>query len=160
MKLAVAAVGRLKAGPERELFERYAKRLGSAGKPASIGPLEIIEISESRKRSVSERKAEEAALLQGRIPEGARLVVLDETGKNITSAQFAKMIASERDSGAQVLAFCIGGPDGHGAEMHENATRIISFGSMTLAHGLARVVLAEQLYRAVTILTGHPYHRA
>jgi len=160
MKLVVAAVGRLKAGPERELYERYAKRLGPAGKPASLGPLEIIEISESRKRSASERKAEEAALLRDRIPDSACLVAFDETGKSLTSAQFAKMIASERDNGIPALAFCIGGPDGHGPDMHENAAHIISFGKMTLAHGLARVVLVEQLYRAVTILTGHPYHRA
>lgn len=160
MKLVVAAVGRLKAGPERALYERYAKRLGPAGKAAGLGPLETIEIAESRNRSVTGRKAEEAAMLRGRINDGARLVVLDETGENLSSPQFAQMIGRERDGGAQALVFCIGGPDGHGGEIRDNAAHVVSFGAMTLAHGLARVVLAEQLYRAVTILTGHPYHRA
>lgn len=159
MKLLVAAVGRLKAGPERDLYQRYAKRLASAGKAASAGPLETVEITESRKSRAADRKAEEAALLLQRIPDDARLAVLDETGKGLTSRQFSEMIARERDNGAQTLVFAIGGPDGHGQDLRDRAAHIVSLGPMTLAHGLARVVLAEQIYRAVTILTGHPYHR-
>lgn len=159
MKFIVAAVGRLKAGSERNLYERYAKRLASAGKAAGLGPLETIEISESRKSSAPERKAEESAALLSRMPENGRLVVLDEKGKGFTSKEFAKMIARERDDGAPCMTFAIGGADGHGETIREAAAYRLSLGPMTLAYGLARVVLAEQIYRAVTILTGHPYHR-
>lgn len=159
MKFVVAAVGRLKAGPERDLYERYAKRLAATGKAAGLGLLDTIELSESKKGSVAERKAEESASLLSRIPDNARLVVLDEKGKGFTSKEFAQMIARERDNGAPAMAFAIGGADGHGEAIRKAAAYRLSLGPMTLAHGLARVVLAEQIYRAVTILTGHPYHR-
>lgn len=159
MKLILATVGRLKPGPERELYERYAKRIGATGKSAAIGPLTTIEVPESRKARATDRRAEEAAQLLARVGEEASLVVLDESGDGMSSKQFAGLIGTTRDAGATALAFAIGGPDGHGDEIRDRAVRVLSLGQMTLAHGLARVVLGEQIYRAVTILTGHPYHR-
>lgn len=160
MKLTIAAAGKLKAGPERDLYERYAGRIDQAGKGVGLGPLTTLEISESRKKSAPERKAEEAAQLLARLDDDRLLVVLDETGDALTSKAFAQYLQKKRVGGAGSMAFVLGGPDGHGEDMRANADRILSLGPMTLAHGLARVVLAEQIYRAVTILTGHPYHRA
>lgn len=88
------------------------------------------------------------------------LVILDERGKSLTSDAFAAFLRRRRDSGSNALAFVIGGPDGHGTPIRERASDTLSFGAMTMPHGLARVLLAEQLYRAATIISGHPYHRA
>jgi 23S rRNA (pseudouridine1915-N3)-methyltransferase len=159
MRLIVAAVGRLKDA-ERDLCERYQKRFDAAGRALGLGPLSICELSESRAASAVARKAEEAArLLKAAAPAGAR-VVLDEGGKALASEAFAKWLAQTRDGGCKGLAFLIGGPDGHGPEVAQGATLKLSLGAMTLPHGLARAVLIEQLYRATTILSGHPYHRA
>lgn len=160
MKLIVAAVGKLKAGPERELYERYAKRITSAGRAAGLGPLETIETNESRRGNPGERCAEESALLLAKIPDTAMLVALDERGKPLSSEDIASLVSDKRDTGVPELVFAIGGPDGHGAELRKKVAQTLSLGAITLPHGLARVVLAEQLYRAVTILTGHPYHRS
>jgi 23S rRNA (pseudouridine1915-N3)-methyltransferase len=159
MHLTIGAVGKLKAGPERELYQRYAERVTPAGKALGLGPLTCIEISESRKGSAKERRADEAGLLLAKIPDAAVLVALDEKGEALTSEQFARLLGKQRDAGASRLAFVIGGPDGLGPQLLEKATRTLALGAMTLPHGLARVILAEQLYRAVTILAGHPYHR-
>ena len=160
MKITVAAVGKLKAGPERELFERYTARIGPAGKPVGLGPLSTVEINESRHRNVADRKAEEADRLSARINADAVIVVLDERGETVTSAGLAKLLEKERNRGAGEMVFVIGGPDGHGEDMRIKANSLLALGPMTLAHGLVRIVLAEQIYRAITILTGHPYHRA
>ena len=159
MRLIVAAVGRLKDA-ERDLCERYQKRFDAAGRALGLGPLSICELSESRAASAVARKAEEAArLLKAAAPATAR-VVLDEGGKALASEAFAKWLAQTRDGGCKGLAFLIGGPDGHGPEAVQGAALKLSLGAMTLPHGLARAVLVEQLYRATTILSGHPYHRA
>ncbi|MBC7831548.1 MAG: 23S rRNA (pseudouridine(1915)-N(3))-methyltransferase RlmH [Hyphomicrobium sp.] len=159
MRLIVAAVGRLKDA-ERELCERYQKRFDAAGRALGLGPLSISELSESRAASAVARKAEEASrLLKAAAPAAAR-VVLDEGGKALASEAFAKWLAQTRDSGCKGLAFLIGGPDGHGPEVAQGAALKLSLGAMTLPHGLARAVLVEQLYRATTVLSGHPYHRA
>ncbi len=159
MRLIVAAVGRLKDA-ERELCERYQKRFDATGRALGLGPLSICELSESRAASAVERKAEEAArLLKAAAPATAR-VILDEGGKALASEAFAKWLAQTRDGGCKGLAFLIGGPDGHGPEVAAGAALKLSLGAMTLPHGLARAVLVEQLYRATTILSGHPYHRA
>ena len=158
MRLIVAAVGRLKDA-ERDLCERYQKRFDAAGRALGLGPLSICELSESRAASAVARKAEEAArLLKAAAPATAR-VVLDEGGKALASEAFAKWLAQTRDGGCKGLAFLIGGPDGHGPEVAQGAALKLSLGAMTLPHGLARAVLIEQLYRATTILSGHPYHR-
>lgn len=159
MRLLIAAVGRLKDGPERELYARYADRIDAAGRGQALGPLRLIEIAESRAGSVAERKTEEARrLLEASAGAEAR-IVLDEGGRQLASAAFARDIAARRDNGVGTLAFLIGGPDGHGPDVLAAATLRLALGAMTLPHGLARVLLVEQIYRAATILAGHPYHR-
>jgi 23S rRNA (pseudouridine1915-N3)-methyltransferase len=159
MRLIVAAVGRLKDA-ERELCARYAKRFDAAGRALGLGPLAISELSESRAASAEARKTEEAARLLKAAPATARRVALDTGGKAMSSEAFAAFIARMRDDGCRELAFLIGGPDGHGAEALAGSALSLSLGAMTLPYGLARAVLIEQLYRAATILSGHPYHRA
>jgi 23S rRNA (pseudouridine1915-N3)-methyltransferase len=159
MRLIVAAVGRLKDA-ERELCERYGKRFDASGRALGLGPLSISELSESRAASAEARKADEATRLLKAASAATARVALDETGKALSSEAFAKWIAQTRDGGCKGLAFLIGGPDGHGHEAFQGATLKLSLGPMTLPHGMARAVLIEQLYRAATILSGHPYHRA
>jgi 23S rRNA (pseudouridine1915-N3)-methyltransferase len=159
MRLIVAAVGRLKDA-ERELCDRYAKRLDGAGRALALGPLSISEIGESRAATPELRKADEAARLLKAAGGAEAKVVLDEGGRVLSSTEFAKTLAEARDGGTGAIAFLIGGPDGHGPDVLDAATLKLSLGPMTLPHGLARIVLAEQLYRAATILAGHPYHRA
>jgi 23S rRNA (pseudouridine1915-N3)-methyltransferase len=160
MHLTIGAVGKLKAGPDRDLYQRYADRVSPAGKALGLGPLTCIEISESRKGSAKERRGDEAATLLGKIPDASILIALDEKGEALTSDGFSRLMGKQRDSGTSNLCFIIGGPDGLGEAVRDKAARIISLGAMTLPHGLARVVLVEQIYRAVTILAGHPYHRS
>jgi len=158
MRLIVAAVGRLKDA-ERELCERYAKRFDAAGRSLGLGPLAVAELNESRAGSADARKTDEAARLLKAAAAGDQYVVLDEGGKALSSTAFAAWIAQRRDGGCETLAFLIGGPDGHGEEVASAAALKLSLGPMTLPHGFARAVLLEQLYRATTILAGHPYHR-
>lgn len=160
MRLILACVGRLKDGPEREIYSRYAQRLDAAGRALALGPLRLAEIPESRAGSVAERKADEAGRLLKAIAGAPVRVVLHETGRQLSSTAFAHDLAARRDNGIETLAFLIGGPDGHDESLLASANLALSLGAMTLPHGLARIVLAEQLYRAATILSGHPYHRA
>ena len=160
MRVGIAAIGRLKDGGERDLFDRYAKRFDQAGRIMSLGPLTVSELPESRLADVALRKTDEAARLLKAVAGAQVIVALDEHGPQNTSTVFANRIAKLRDEGTGSVAFLIGGPDGHGAEVLKAAAITLSLGPMTLPHGLARVILAEQLYRAVTILSGHPYHRA
>jgi 23S rRNA (pseudouridine1915-N3)-methyltransferase len=159
VQLLIAAVGKLKQGPERDLALHYAKRIDAAGPGVALGPVAISELPESRAATVEQRKADEAERLLVAGGKAEAWFVLDETGKALTSRQFADAIGKLRDDGCSRAAFLIGGPDGHGPAVRQRATRMLSFGSMTLPHGLARIVLLEQLYRAVTLLSGHPYHR-
>ena len=158
MRLTIAAVGRLKDGAERVLVDRYRKRLATA-KSLGLGPLAETDIGEARHATAAERQADEAARLLKLASNADLIVALDERGKTMTSAAFAAWLGRQRDSGRRHAAFLIGGPDGHGAAVRDKAQLLLSLGPMTLAHGLARAVLAEQLYRATTILAGHPYHR-
>lgn len=160
MRLVLAAVGRLKDGAERELCEHYCERFAAQGRAVSLGPLKIVELLESRAQSASLRQQDEAQRLMKACNDATVRVVLHERGKALTSEAFAKWLAKERDAGHRTVALMIGGPDGHGSEALNAASLQLSLGAMTLPHGLARVVLAEQLYRATTILAGHPYHRA
>jgi 23S rRNA (pseudouridine1915-N3)-methyltransferase len=159
MRIVIAAVGRLKDGPERELFERYRDRLEAAGRALGWGSVQVIEIPESRAAGRAARQSEEAERLLSKIEGVDTRIALDESGKSLSSEAFANLLRREREKGTQALAFLIGGPDGHGHEVEAAADVSLSLGAMTLPHMLARVVLAEQLYRAATILTGHPYHR-
>jgi 23S rRNA (pseudouridine1915-N3)-methyltransferase len=159
MRFIVAAIGRLKDA-ERDLYERYAGRFDAMGRSHALGPLVLAEIAEGRGATPELRKADEAARLVKAAGGADVLIALDETGRAMSSEAFAKLLAKRRDGGCKTMAFLLGGPDGHGAAALEAATVKLSLGPMTLTHGLARIVLAEQLYRAATILAGHPYHRA
>ncbi len=159
MRLTVLAVGRLKSGPEQELCKRYEKRLDATGRAVALGPLQTLELTESRSDATAQRKADEAERLLKSIDDQTVVIALDEHGKHMTSEQFAAWIGRQRDDGAQHMAFIVGGPDGHGETVLERATLKLSLSALTMPHGLARVHLFEQLYRAATILSGHPYHR-
>ena len=155
MKIIVAAVGRLKPGAERMLVDDYLERAGQAGRALGLGPFAVTEIDERKAR---DRAAQSTRLIEA-IPDGAAAIALDERGKALTSREFAKLLASLRDSGVDTTAFLIGGPDGHDDRLRARADRLLSFGPMFWPHMLARVMLAEQFYRAVSILAGTPYHR-
>lgn len=160
MRLTIAAVGRLKDGPERALLEKYRDRFESAAKRLGFGPVAWHEISESRAADVAKRRDEEGAALLKLVRDAAFVIALDERGKLLTSAAFAKVLAKTRDGGAKTAGIVIGGPDGLSQAVRDAAQLQLALGAITLPHGLARIVLAEQLYRAATILSGHPYHRA
>lgn len=159
MKLRIVAVGRLKPGPERDLIERYRDRLAPLGGHLGLGPLTIEEVSPSRKSAVRARLDEEGAALCARASPDTAVIAMTEGGKARASDAFARHLAATRDDGVADLAFMLGGADGLGAAVLERAGERMSLGPLTFPHMLARVVLAEQLYRAVTILAGHPYHR-
>ena len=159
MKLLIGAVGRLKDDAERLLAERYVERASAIGRAVALAPVEIREIREGRARDSTGRRQDEAERLLA-VASGGAMVALDERGRGMTSAEFAALIVRMRDGGESALTFLIGGPDGHGPAVLAKARTTLALGPMTLPHGLARVVLIEQIYRAITIVTGHPYHRA
>lgn len=159
MRMTIAAVGRMKAGAERDLVDRYAERARKAGRNLGITKIDIRDIAESRATASDRRRDEEADRLVSDIPPDAQVVVLDETGKAMTSRAFADWIARQRDSGAGDMHFLIGGPDGHGASARSRANLTLSLGAMTFPHQIARILIVEQIYRVMTILGGHPYHR-
>jgi 23S rRNA (pseudouridine1915-N3)-methyltransferase len=160
MKIVVVSIGRLKQGPERELAERYRERFEDIGRKLGFRGLEIHEIPESRARDAATRIAEEAAAISALIPEKYVLVALDERGKSIDSAAFAQVLGRWRDEGAPITIFTIGGADGLSPDLQRKAKLRIAYGSATWPHQMVRVMLLEQIYRAATILAGHPYHRA
>lgn len=160
MRLLLLSVGRLKAGPERELVARYEGRAATAARAARLAGFESREIDESRARRPDDRKAEEGKALLSLLPPGAFLIACDERGEAMTSPAFAREIGRARDAGVPTLALALGGPDGHAPSLLAAARLTLAFGAMTWPHQLARVMAAEQLYRAIAILSGHPYHRA
>ena len=159
MRLAILAVGRLKSGPERDLVERYRQRIDAIGRGLGVAGLDVVEIPESRARREDDRRDEEAAALLERAA-SATLVVFDERGQSPTSEAFADRIRGWRDDGRPALACLIGGADGLAPRIRQRAHLVVSFGTLTLPHQIVRALVAEQLYRALTILAGHPYHRA
>jgi 23S rRNA (pseudouridine1915-N3)-methyltransferase len=160
MKISVHAVGRMKSGPEKELADRFFDRFAKTGPSIGLEFSGVAEIAESRAQTASERKREEALKLQAQLAAGQALILLDERGKNISSEDFAHKIGSLRDGGQRGLVIAIGGPDGHEAGLREQAALVLSFGALTWPHQMVRIMLGEQLYRAATILSGHPYHRS
>ncbi len=160
MKLSVIAVGRLKPGPEKLLADDYLKRAEALGRKLGLARISVAEFAESQASSAPSRMAEEARMIAGALPEKGMTVVLDERGKPLASEAFAELLRRHLDGGTPALSFLIGGPDGHAAETRDSATLLLSFGPMTWPHRLVRVMLFEQIYRALTILAGHPYHRA
>lgn len=159
MRLCLIAVGRLKAGPERELCERYAQRSRDMGRALGLSGPDIVEIAESPARHGEERKLREGADILARAPAGL-LIALDERGAALDSAAFSQRIAKARDAGAAAATLVIGGADGLDGAVRDRADVVASFGAMTLPHQLVRVLALEQLYRALTIIAGHPYHRS
>jgi 23S rRNA (pseudouridine1915-N3)-methyltransferase len=159
MRIVVAAVGRLKQGSETELSERYRKRAIQTGRQLGLRDVEIVEIRESRATDASKRMIEESIALANVIPQNAAVVLLDPRGENLDSAEFATRLANWRANGRAATVFLIGGADGLAASLHEKAELRLSFGAATWPHQLVRAMLLEQLYRATTILIGHPYHR-
>jgi len=159
MEISVFATGRLKKGAEAELADLYAGRFKAAAPALGLQFSGVREAAESRAAAAEARKAEEyAPLIRGLKPGGA-LLLLDERGENLSSRRFAAQLAAWRDEGRPQLLLALGGPDGFGDEARARADKILSFGVMTWPHRLARIMLLEQLYRAATILSGHPYHR-
>jgi 23S rRNA (pseudouridine1915-N3)-methyltransferase len=156
MKITIAAVGRLKPGPEKMLVNDYIDRASQAGRVLALGPFNVVEIDERKAR---DRAAQSARLIEA-IPNGAAAIALDERGETLSSPEFARLLAGQRDQGAPETVFLIGGADGHDEALRGRAGRLVSLGPMVWPHMLARVMLAEQLYRAVSILAGSPYHRA
>jgi 23S rRNA (pseudouridine1915-N3)-methyltransferase len=160
MRLIVAAIGRLKQGPERELAAWYAKRAEATGRALGWRAVEIIEIRESRAPDRDRRRTEESIALANVIPDGAVLAVLDERGDNLDSPALAKLIQQWRADGRTSACFIIGGADGLAPSLLERAKIRLAFGAATWPHQLIRIMLLEQIYRAGTILSGHPYHRS
>jgi 23S rRNA (pseudouridine1915-N3)-methyltransferase len=160
MKLIVAAIGRLKRGPERELADRYRERVAKAGRAVGLHPLEIIEIDESHAREAGRRMIEESIAVASIIPTGAARIVLDSRGQSLDTAAFAASLQRWRDGGRAAAVFIVGGPDGLAQTLREEADLHLAFGMATWPHQLVRIMLLEQLYRTVTMLAGHPYHRA
>ncbi|WP_150288285.1 23S rRNA (pseudouridine(1915)-N(3))-methyltransferase RlmH [Rhabdaerophilum calidifontis] len=159
MRLVLVAVGRLKAGPERELVTRYAERFTALGRGLGLSGPVLAEIAESAARRPEDRKAEEGRAIAARLGAGHPLILFDEGGAMPDSEEFAARLAAWRDAGAAGLDLAIGGADGLAADLRQRADLALAFGRMTLPHQLVRVLALEQLYRAATILAGHPYHR-
>lgn len=155
MRVHLCAVGRLRSGPERDLVDDYIQRFDRSGRPLGLGPFSEHEVEDKRGGGMTA----EAALLERAIPAGALIAVLDERGSLMSSPDFAAQLAKWRDDGRQDLAFVIGGADGIAPALRQRADFALSFGKMVWPHMLVRVMLAEQLYRAASILAGAPYHR-
>ena len=160
MRLVVVSIGRLKQGPERILAERYRERFEDIGRKLGFRGLDIHEIPESRARDAATRMAEEAAAILAAIPEKSAVVALDQRGDNIDSAAFARHLGRWQDQQVGNTIFIIGGADGLSPDLRRKAKLSLAFGAATWPHQMVRVMLLEQIYRAATILAGHPYHRA
>ena len=160
MRLAVVAIGRVKAGPDRELAERYLERAAKGGRSLGFKSVEIVELAESRAARAADRVVEEGAAIAKLLKDDAVCVALDGAGVAQSSEAFAAQLGQWRDSGREAVIFIIGGADGLSADIQRRAALTLSFGKATWPHQLVRIMLLEQLYRAVTILSGHPYHRA
>ncbi|MCZ6510374.1 MAG: 23S rRNA (pseudouridine(1915)-N(3))-methyltransferase RlmH [Alphaproteobacteria bacterium] len=152
MRIHIVAIGRARSGPEAALFKHYADRV-------TQWPITLVE-QDLRRRTAPDRIADaEAAVLQQSVPAGALVIALDERGRQHTSREFAQLLSGQQDEGRRDIAFLIGGADGLAASVREGAARVLSLGQATWPHLLVRGLLAEQIYRAQQILSGHPYHR-
>jgi 23S rRNA (pseudouridine1915-N3)-methyltransferase len=160
MRIVIAAVGRLKQGPERELAAEYRKRAEQVGRSFGLRDIEIVEIRESKAADAERRRVEESIAIANVIPERAVVVILDQRGTSLDSAALAGALREWRAEDRPAACFIIGGADGLAAALQAKAKLRLAFGAATWPHQLVRVMLLEQLYRAGTILAGHPYHRA
>ncbi len=162
MQISVFAIGRMKSGPERELVARYLERFEKSAPAIGLSLAGLIEKPESRMPDGPQRKREEASWLMSHLDSqpSTQLVLLDETGKSLASETLADTIGKKRDHGSKQMVFAIGGADGHDESLKTRADLVVSFGAATWPHQIVRILLFEQLYRSVTILSGHPYHRS
>jgi len=160
MRLVVIAVGRLKQGPERELAETYRKRAQATGRGLGLRGVEIVEIRESRAQDAERRRVEESIAIANVIPERAVIVILDERGDNLDSTALAGLLQAWRAEERPAACFVVGAADGLAQSLQQRAKLKLAFGTATWPHQLARIMLLEQLYRATSIIAGHPYHRA
>jgi 23S rRNA (pseudouridine1915-N3)-methyltransferase len=160
LRLLILAVGRGRGTSEGALAEEFTDRAVKLGRNMGFGAVSCEEVAVSKARDAKARMQDEAARLAARVPEGAHVVLLDARGKGMTSEDFADMLGALRDAGTRDLAFVIGGPDGLSPLPGKRSGRSLAFGPQTWPHLLVRAMLAEQVYRALTILAGHPYHRA
>jgi len=159
VKVIVAAIGKLKSSPEKSLAEDYTERIAAMGKKAGITSLKVANWAESQKADVAGRMAEEEAQLWSAVPAGAYVIALDERGKSHTSEAFTAHLRKVIERGNDIV-FLLGGPDGHSLATRQKANELLALGQMTWPHRLARIMLLEQIYRSVTIMLNHPYHRA
>ncbi|MGL1919749.1 MAG: 23S rRNA (pseudouridine(1915)-N(3))-methyltransferase RlmH [Hyphomicrobiales bacterium] len=159
MQLFVAGIGRLKKSDELNLCNKFETRIKNAGQQLGFTQFQHIDFDEDKSSSVQVRKSNEAKKLLAAVPKGALIVALDEFGKHFTSKDFSLKIADYRDDGYPTIAFLLGGPDGHGQDVLNQADLKLSLSKMTWPHQIARALLLEQIYRAITIMSGHPYHR-
>src|SRR5260370_34701557 len=158
MRIVVAAVGRLKQGPERELAERYRKRAADAGRSAGLSAVDIIEIKQSRAGDAARRMLEESIAIANILPDHGVIVIIDERGESMSSSAFAGRLQGWRSQDRPAVAFIIGGHDGLAPSLREKSNMAIAFGAAPLPHQLVRIMLLEQLYPRATLLAGHPYH--
>jgi len=155
MKLRITALGRIRSGAEREMLDGYIERCSATGRAIGLGPLEETQIDT---RSLNSKAAESQALADS-IPQGAKIVLLDERGKALSSRQLSEKIGHWRDDGTRETVFCIGGADGHDHAILPKPDLMLAFGPAVWPHKLVRIMLAEQIYRATSLLAGTPYHR-
>jgi len=155
MRISLCVVGRLRAGPERDLIDDYVTRFDRTGRALGLGPVDVREVEDRKGGGM----AAEAVLLRRAMPPNAAVIALDERGKVRSSPEFAQDLAKWRDDGRSDLAFVIGGADGIDANLRAQCDGALSFGKMVWPHMMVRVMLTEQLYRAASILAGSPYHR-
>ncbi len=160
MRLVISAIGKMRPGPEATLVEDYLKRASDIGRHIGLSGPDLFEGDAPKGLTGAERQRREGAALVEKTPERSLIFLLDERGENISSEALASLIGRHRDDGAPAAAFLIGGADGHGPDVKNSATKKLSFGAATWPHMLVRAMLAEQLYRATTILSGRPYHRS
>lgn len=160
MRLHILAVGNARGTSEAPLCEEFVGRAQNMGRRMGFTAVTVTEVAVSKARETAKRMAEEAERLAARVPEGAHVVLLDAKGRGMTSEDFAEMLGAMRDAGTKDFVFVIGGPDGLAPLPKIKSGRSLAFGPQTWPHLLVRTMLAEQIYRAITILAGHPYHRA
>lgn len=159
MRISIFSVGRMKKGAEQDLIARYIERLEKVAPQQGFQSVTLHEINESRAPTAPLRMIEESEKLFETLHNPGKLVVLDERGKTMSSLAFAEKLGLWRDEGVANVTFALGGPDGHAEAVRNRADMLLSFGAMTWPHQIARILLSEQLYRSMTILSGHPYHR-
>ncbi|WP_375619484.1 MULTISPECIES: 23S rRNA (pseudouridine(1915)-N(3))-methyltransferase RlmH [unclassified Bartonella] len=159
MQISIFAVGRMKSGAEQKLVQHYLDRFSKISGVVGFHLKKLQEIPESRAQTACQRMEEEGRRLIEFLPEKCRLIVLDERGESISSTSFSEKLRCYRDEGIRDVVIALGGPDGHNEQIRKHADLLLSFGLMTWPHQIARILLTEQLYRAVTIENNHPYHR-